>query len=140
MRTENAYVKSRHVRETNYFAGALCKGQSVERFFPTKRSNPELYRKFCSSCPVQELCLEFSLVFNSYGVWGGLTRSQRARLPRAVKVEAVVHGKEQGWYYIATATAFMDEVDSYVDRLIESQTPRTVIQTTVFSFPYPSFA
>jgi hypothetical protein len=128
MRSANGPVKTRQVRDINYFENARCKGKPVELFFPTKRSNPGAYKKFCSSCPIQEFCLEFSLAFNSYGIWGGLTRSQRNRLPKAVKRMAVEHGKQDGWYYILLVP---EEVPTKVEL------PVVVLTTTVFSFPYP---
>lgn len=125
-------------RETNYFKGSLCKGQPIELFFPEKRTKPEQYAKFCSKCPIQEFCLQFSLCFDSYGVWGGLTRSQRARIPQSVKDEAIEIGKEEGWYWILAVEleATLDELDALLDELATNTTP---LGTTVFSFgPPPS--
>jgi WhiB family transcriptional regulator, redox-sensing transcriptional regulator len=35
----------------------------------------------CNACPLQKLCLEYSLEANEpYGIWGGKTASQRKRI------------------------------------------------------------
>lgn len=101
-------------RAIDYFKGAKCKGVPVEKFFPAKRVRPESYQNFCKSCPIQEFCLDFALCFDSYGVWGGLTRKQRQHLPAAAKREAEQRGKEEGWYWI------LDDVEEAVDHMVDA--------------------
>ena len=121
-------------RAINYFRGAKCKGRPVETFFPTKRVKPETYAQFCSTCPIQEFCLDFALCFDSYGVWGGLTRDQRKKLPAAYKKEAERRGKEEGWYSILEDIE--DQINAMIDATLDSLEPNTS-PTSVFSFPPP---
>lgn len=125
-------------RAINYFNGAKCKGIPVEKFFPAKRVRPESYTRFCSSCPIQEFCLDFSLMFDSYGVWGGLTRKQRQNLPTAYKKEAERRAKEEGWYWILQDVE--DAVDTLVDAIIEEKESSTSLGTyTKLGLPTLSF-
>jgi WhiB family redox-sensing transcriptional regulator len=59
-----------------------------EIFYP---EGPEHVRKYdertaksiCNACPVRELCLDYALVAREeYGIWGGLTPSERRLLRR----------------------------------------------------------
>ena len=60
---------------------AVCRGVDPEVFF-TEESVVEA-KAACAACPVAARCLEAALALDErYGVWGGLTRVQRARLPR----------------------------------------------------------
>jgi hypothetical protein len=56
------------------------------------------YKKFCLSCPVMYECLNFAVVHDEFGVWGGSTRTQREKLPlplvQTLKKQAVA----QGWW------------------------------------------
>lgn len=122
-------------RAIDYFRGSRCKGEGVEKFFPEKRVKPETYGQFCSECPIQEFCLDFALCFDSYGVWGGLTRDQRKRLPQAYKDEAMRRGKEEGWYQILADVE--EQIDAMVDAIIDAHEEDTSLPQTVFSFSPP---
>jgi len=66
-------------------ANAACKGLDVELFYPDKDIfSPEeerLFARMCSECPVMEMCLEWGMVHERSGIWGGTTplRRQAAR-------------------------------------------------------------
>jgi len=59
----------------------VCRGIDTEVFFPDK----ELFRpeeeaafvRMCAECPVMEMCQEWALAHERYGVWGGLTPYRR---------------------------------------------------------------
>jgi hypothetical protein len=38
-------------------------------------------KKFCEDCPVRIECLEFALIYNEYGVFGGTSESERHSYP-----------------------------------------------------------
>lgn len=118
-------------RAIDYFRGAKCKGRPVETFFPPKRVQPESYQKFCRGCPIQEFCLDFAMCFDSYGVWGGLTRKQRQNIPAAYKSEAERRGKEEGWYWILQDVE--NAVDALVDAVIAEQESSTSLGRTDFN-------
>lgn len=62
---------------------AACVDHDRELFFPEPETH-ELAapaRAVCAACPVAEQCLEFALARPGlYGVWGGLTTSERRTL------------------------------------------------------------
>jgi hypothetical protein len=114
-------------RAINYFRGAKCKGKPVETFFPEKRVRPGSYLKFCQGCPIQDFCLQFAVCFDSYGVWGGLTRKQRKVLPKAFIEDSINVGKEEGWYWILADVE--DAVDAIVDAAIAERESSTSLGT-----------
>jgi hypothetical protein len=65
--------------------GAACKGLDVELFYPDRDiftlEEEKLFARMCSDCPVMEMCLEWGLVHERSGIWGGTTpyRRQAAR-------------------------------------------------------------
>lgn len=66
---------------------AACRSVPSYVFYPDELLLPETkvdpiftklsYRDFCDSCPVKYLCLEFAVLHDMHGIWGGLTESER---------------------------------------------------------------
>jgi WhiB family redox-sensing transcriptional regulator len=50
-------------------------------FFPADGLMTPEAREACGRCPVRKPCLEFGL-YENYGIWGGMTLRDRARLIR----------------------------------------------------------
>jgi WhiB family redox-sensing transcriptional regulator len=76
---------------------ALCRGNHSYLFFPpsTVERKDERERReqkakaICSVCPVNPDCLEFAMAIREpYGIWGGLTESDRRQV-LAAQAEAV---------------------------------------------------
>lgn len=61
---------------------AACgKAAEPEQFFPEGgRPSNRGKKKFCAGCPVREQCLDWALVHEEQGIWGGLTEKERERL------------------------------------------------------------
>lgn len=54
---------------------AICKGQSIWRFYDGYESSPRIAKQtdqMCLSCPVRKQCLEAGIDENEWGVWGGI--------------------------------------------------------------------
>jgi len=70
---------------TAWLVRAACRGVPTFLFYPTRGEVPSaLVRGLCQCCPVAEECLSTALAMHdTYGVWGGLTGSQRRPLRRA---------------------------------------------------------
>jgi hypothetical protein len=72
------------------YASANCKGIDTEMFFPDienfKPEDMAPFKRMCGTCPVKQRCLEWALVHERYGVWGGMT-------PR----ERIVERRRRGW-------------------------------------------
>jgi len=60
---------------------APCKGVDLAYFFRDQKPKDGgvrgNYRTICKECPVKSFCLEFALLYNLQGVWGGLSEKRR---------------------------------------------------------------
>jgi hypothetical protein len=71
---------------------AACKGLDIELFYPEKDIfTPEeenIFGRMCIECPVMLMCLEWGLVHEKSGIWGGTTpyRRQQARKSLGIQV------------------------------------------------------
>lgn len=63
-----------------WMADAKCAYLGNPEMFFLKEGEPAgEVRRFCSDCPVKTKCAEFAISRPYlYGIWGGLTRSERA--------------------------------------------------------------
>lgn len=74
---------------TDWATHAACRDLDPDLFFPpgeTKTSWPKIEeaRAVCLTCPVQRRCLEYALRTRpAYGVWGGLSTTERRELLRS---------------------------------------------------------
>jgi WhiB family transcriptional regulator, redox-sensing transcriptional regulator len=70
---------------------ARCKGQPTEIFFASDnqrgaqlRRREQRAKQICWSCPVLESCRRYALnAHEPYGIWGGLTPSERRQIRAA---------------------------------------------------------
>lgn len=73
---------------TRWMREANCIGANQDLFFPTKghhKTHAEVLETnlLCHGCKVREACLDYAIGNHiKYGIWGGLTESQRRRLTR----------------------------------------------------------
>jgi hypothetical protein len=72
---------------------AACRGGGVVDDFYAPRSDVEARARavaLCSSCGPREECLAYAMRFpnDSYGIWGGATPGERARIRRGRQGEA----------------------------------------------------
>lgn len=58
-------------------------GAPTRMFFPSSqdRKMRAAAKAMCARCPVKAECLEYALGTDAYGVWGGMSDSERQRLP-----------------------------------------------------------
>ena len=84
--------------------GGSCIGKPTEWWFPligetdtsghhrgwSSALNESTKRalEVCSTCPVKLDCLSYSLEWEPFGIWGGMTEGQRMRLRRTMKVQS----------------------------------------------------
>jgi WhiB family transcriptional regulator, redox-sensing transcriptional regulator len=72
----------------NLFKLAQCRGVDTEVFYPVQEKfnlDEERYitQRLCGNCPVKEACLEWALVHERYGIWGGTTPWRRGHIRKA---------------------------------------------------------
>jgi len=64
--------------------GAEC-ASYPDIFFPNDwdmgtRADDLFAKTVCGRCPLQQLCLEYALIEDEHGTWGGLTAHERRQL------------------------------------------------------------
>jgi WhiB family redox-sensing transcriptional regulator len=76
----------RRPEDYSWQADASCRGVDAELFFPATEDEAAAAKAICETCPVRLACLAFSIERNErFGVWGGLTERERARLSPAAR-------------------------------------------------------
>ncbi|MCU1395639.1 MAG: WhiB family regulatory protein [Ilumatobacteraceae bacterium] len=62
---------------------AICETADPDLFFPQPGTDTTYARSMCKACPVRRQCLDYALeTKQKFGIWGGMTESQRRRLRR----------------------------------------------------------
>lgn len=65
---------------------AACRTADVELFFSVEEEDQRKAVEYCQVCPVQQQCLEYAIENREmYGVWGGMTESERRAIIRDVR-------------------------------------------------------
>lgn len=63
---------------------ALCREVDSDLFFPEKGQSTRPAKNVCRRCDVRAQCLAWAVEHDErFGVWGGLSTRERARLARA---------------------------------------------------------
>lgn len=89
-----------HTHASERWSGAICSDLDPKMFFPDAGrppKNPE-YKTICGNCPIQHFCLEYGIVHEEEGVWGGQTKSERDSLPYILKQTLIQKAKKEGWF------------------------------------------
>lgn len=60
---------------TGWMADAACGGLDTNSFYKKTSDG----KKLCRGCPVKPDCLDYALMTEQYGIWGGLSQNQRNR-------------------------------------------------------------
>ena len=64
---------------------AACKGVIETELFYISAKTKEL-KEFCETCPVKPDCLEYALLTDQYGIWGGMSDLERnKRYPQYIR-------------------------------------------------------
>lgn len=82
LNTENGLVYYILKYESKNFIGASCDGLDPEMFYPSTTevtSEMQMLLRMCNDCPVKQACLEWGLVHERDGIWGGMSAKQRSR-------------------------------------------------------------
>jgi WhiB family redox-sensing transcriptional regulator len=68
---------------------ALCAQTDYDAFFPAKGASLKGAKRVCGRCPVRAACLDYALTNDErFGIWGGLSPSQRRALAHRMKTPA----------------------------------------------------
>ena len=69
----------------DWYRNAACKNTNSDEFIPAVETLSGLMRiknTFCDHCPVQDRCLQFAVINDERGFWGGTSTSERAAMRR----------------------------------------------------------
>jgi WhiB family redox-sensing transcriptional regulator len=76
--------------DAKQFENAACQGIDTEFFYPPQDKfapgEAEILKRICVECPVMDACLEWGLVHERYGVWGGTTPYERFGLRKQLNI------------------------------------------------------
>ena len=80
----------------------LCAETDPEAFFPEKGGSTREAKKLCGRCELTAKCLTWAMTNDEkFGVWGGLSESERRRLrreqERTVRQADISHGTAGGY-------------------------------------------
>lgn len=72
------------VRDPRWTEGAVCAQTDPELFFDERPYTVATAKGLCGVCPIREDCLATAMAeFEQWGMWGGLTATERFQLHRA---------------------------------------------------------
>lgn len=80
-----AYAAELALDLPGYFGEGACIGANPRLFDGESLNDVLCAKKICASCPIREMCLDWALLTQSAGVWGGLTPSERIKVRKAGK-------------------------------------------------------
>lgn len=87
MRTDFWLIKVKG--DVDWMGGANCATAKKDIFFPERGESHKILKaqKLCAECDVRKECLEFGLLNNETGIWGGTTGRERRLLKQHRMVE-----------------------------------------------------
>lgn len=68
--------------DAKLFTGALCASIGPEMYYPqttTLDAEDKMAVQLCLNCNIKEACLEWALIHERDGIWGGMTPKGRKR-------------------------------------------------------------
>jgi WhiB family redox-sensing transcriptional regulator len=77
------------MREPSLFEAPLCAQVDPELFFPEQHEgNTRTYeaKSVCANCIHKAECLEWALVNEGFGIWGGTTEMQRRQIRKRMRI------------------------------------------------------
>ncbi|WP_414649456.1 WhiB family transcriptional regulator [Chitinophaga sp.] len=67
--------------ENDWQLSAECRNVDSDIFF-TEDKKDRRFKDVCNMCPVIGECLDYALIYNVSGTWGGMTEKERSKIPR----------------------------------------------------------
>lgn len=65
------------------WADAACRTMPVSLWYSNRSFEMQEASTICKRCPIRQVCLDYAIeASEEYGIWGGLTPSQRRRHKR----------------------------------------------------------
>lgn len=99
---------------------AAC-NPSVAKFFQTEQLGKPysvVAKGICAKCPVRRACLNYAIVNDEPGIWGGLTEAERNRFNPAFISALKKQAQQEGWYSPPVAPVAMFDLDFDLDHFV----------------------
>jgi WhiB family redox-sensing transcriptional regulator len=80
------------MREPRFYENPSCAEIGGDLFFPEKEENQlgqteiNMAKRICRSCPHQTECAEWGIKNERYGIWGGLTETDRRPIRKSLNI------------------------------------------------------
>ncbi len=72
----------------------LCATEDPDLFFPDHDERTAAFaeqaaeaKQICFRCPILSTCAEYSLTYEEYGIWGGMTPSERRKIRKEENID-----------------------------------------------------
>ena len=67
----------------------ICAQTEPDLWFPTAdRQTGRLAKSLCATCPWSKPCLDYALLTDVVGIWGGKTERERSQIRKRLKIKA----------------------------------------------------
>jgi WhiB family redox-sensing transcriptional regulator len=77
---------------------ALCAQSDPDTWFPERGGSTRAAKQTCFRCDIRDRCLQYALDTDQrYGVWGGKSEHERARMRRQTEADAPIEAPEPTW-------------------------------------------
>ena len=123
---------------------AACQGDDLDDYFLHGNSKPKAVS--CEVCPVKLQCREYALVHEEYGVWGGMTETDRRAYRRTSDFDVLVfQAKKEGWLepHNLAPQSLLDEVNGVYEVQTSPREPKPVTalrEFTLTTYVSPTFS
>ena len=96
-------VEGSVVSDDRWFIKANCLGEETSGFFILRGDKEQRIKRkaayrICQASPVQRQCLDYAIVNNETGIWGGTTERERRLMKKTYHPETKPRKRVQGWY------------------------------------------
>lgn len=88
--TQSGFVKC--MREPRFYENPSCAQVGGDLFFPDKEDNAigsieiAMAKRICLTCPHQIECADWGIRKERFGIWGGLTESNRRPIRKSLNI------------------------------------------------------
>ena len=72
--------------DLSWMIDGACVGDERNLWFPDAGGSTRAARQVCARCSVKQQCLDYALVHEEFGIWGGMSPEQRNRYRREQRI------------------------------------------------------
>ena len=72
--------------DLSWMIHGACVGDDRDLWFPDAGGSTRAARQICNGCSVKQQCLDYAVVYEDFGIWGGMSPEQRNRYRREQRI------------------------------------------------------